>query len=104
MGTKSKKLTPWEEVTKNISPEELERIGGELQCTMAAVVREEIDRIILEDLAAVAKGLKPKPGRLSPMNIPKTKKWKEWSNNQKKMGDIGTKLLKYESKNQKTKR
>lgn len=101
---KSKKLTPWEEVTKNLSPEEIEKLGGELQCTMAAVVREEIDNIILEDLMAVAKGLTPKPGRLTPMNIPNTPKWKAWAKNQKKMGDIGTKLLKHERKNQKTKR
>ena len=72
---------------------------------MAAVVSEEIDRVILEDMIAASKGLTPIPGRLSPMNVPKTKKWKEWSNNQKKKGDIGRKLLKkYESKNQKTKR
>ena len=101
---KRNNLTPWEEVTKNIPPAELKKLGGELQCTMAGVVREEIDNIIVEDMIAASKGLTPIPGRLSPMNIPKTKEWKEWEKNQKKMADIGTELLKYERKNQETKR
>ena len=89
----------WDEVTKNLSKKELKKLGGELNCLMAAFVREEIDNCMVE---AMRTGTPPKG--LTPMNIPDTPEGKAWTKTQIKMGDIGTKLLKkYERTNQKTK-
>jgi hypothetical protein len=96
---KRKPTMEWDEVTKNLSKKELKKLGGELSCIMAAFVREEIDNCMVE---AMRTGTPPKG--LMPMNIPDTPEGNEYKENMKKMGDVGTKLLKkYERTNKKTK-
>jgi hypothetical protein len=100
---RKKPAIPWDEVVKNLSEEELmkaaEGLGGELNCLIAAEIRKEIDACLIESMLT---GMPPKG--LEPMNIPDTPEWKAWAENQKKMGDIGTELLKkHESTNQKDK-
>jgi len=93
----------WDEVVANLSEEELkkvgEELGGELSCLIAGEVRREIDACLIESMLT---GTPPKG--LEPMNIPDTPEGNAYKENMKKMGDIGTELLKiYERTNQKDK-